>query len=201
MAEIRNIIFDIGWVLLHLRTEPLLDLLTRRGLQHNGLEDVATRIAIEAHESGRLDGGGLLTNITALVPGRLTIQEAHGAWLDMFDPQFEMIALAQRLSNEYRVFLLSNIGELHWSHISAAYGVHRIGQDYLQSYVAGVMKPHAEIYRQAESRFALQVEQTVFIDDRVDNIAAARARGWRGIVHANVVDTVTALQALHVRTE
>ncbi len=201
MAEIRNVVFDIGWVLLHLRIEPLLTLLSERGLQHNGLEDVTGRIALEDHESGRLDGAGLLTNMTSLVPGRLTREEAHAAWLDIFDPQPQMLDLAARLSQHYRVYLLSNIGELHWAHITENYGVHRIGHGYLQSYVAGIMKPHAEIYRQAEQRFGLRPAHTVFIDDRSDNIAAAQARGWHGIVHQQRAATLASLETLGVSTQ
>lgn len=201
MPQIRHVVFDIGWVLLNLRTQPLLDMLSERGLAHSGLEDVNERIALGDHESGRLDGAGLLANLTALVPGRLTREEAHAAWLDIFDPQPQMIALAQRLSARYRVHLLSNVGELHWAHITQRYDVHRIGHGYLQSFVAGVMKPHERIYIEAERRFGLDPAATVFIDDRADNIAAARARGWHGIVHAEAPATFAALQALGVVTQ
>lgn len=201
MPQIRHVVFDIGWVLLNLRTQPLLDMLSERGLAHSGLEDVNERIALGDHESGRLDGAGLLANLTALVPGRLTREEAHAAWLDIFDPQPQMIALAQRLSARYRVHLLSNVGELHWAHITQRYDVHRIGHGYLQSFVAGVMKPHERIYIEAERRFGLEPAATVFIDDRADNIAAARARGWHGIVHAEAPATFAALQALGVATQ
>lgn len=201
MSQIRHVVFDIGWVLLNLRTEPLLALLAERGLQHRGLEDVTERIALTAHESGRLDGAGLLNNLTALVPGKLTHDEARAAWLDIFDPQPQMLALARRLSERYRVHLLSNVGELHWAHITLTYDVHRIGHGYLQSYVAGVMKPHAQIYAEAERRFALDPASTVFIDDRSDNVAAAQTRGWHGIVHSRAPATFAALQALGVATD
>jgi HAD superfamily hydrolase (TIGR01509 family) len=61
------------------------------------------------------------------------------------------------------------------------------------------MKPHADIYAQAERRFALEPAATVFIDDRADNIDAARARGWHGIVHRDYAGTRAALRALAVR--
>lgn len=200
MPQIRHVVFDIGWVLLNLRTGPLLEMLRERGLQHGGLEDVTTRIALEEHESGRLDGAGLLANLTALVPGRLSHDEARAAWLDIFDPQPQMLALARRLSTRYRVHLLSNVGDLHWDHLIRTYRVHEIGHGYLQSFVAGVMKPHAAIYAAAEKRFELEPAHTVFIDDRADNIAAARARGWHGIVHVRAPETMASLELLGVST-
>ena len=96
------------------------------------------------------------------------------------------------------MFLLSNIGDLHWAHLSREYRLHAIGHGALPSYLAGVMKPHAGIYAEAERRFALEPAATVFIDDRADNIAGARARGWRGIVHGGYHGTLTALGDLGV---
>jgi len=96
------------------------------------------------------------------------------------------------------VFLLSNIGDLHWAHLSREYRLHAIGHGALPSYLAGVMKPHAGIYAEAERRFALEPAATVFIDDRADNIATARARGWQGIVHGGYHSTRTALRDLEV---
>ena len=116
----------------------------------------------------------------------------------MFELEPAMVDLAHRLSERHRVFLLSNIGDLHWAHLSREYRLHAIGHGALPSYLAGVMKPHAGIYAEAERRFALEPAATVFIDDRADNIAGARARGWRGIVHGGYHSTLTALGDLGV---
>jgi len=72
-------------------------------------------------------------------------------------------------------------------------------QFYLEpSYLAGVMKPDPGIYREAERRFALEPPATVFIDDRADNVAAAGARGWAGIVHRDYAATLADLRRLGV---
>jgi HAD superfamily hydrolase (TIGR01509 family) len=63
------------------------------------------------------------------------------------------------------------------------------------------MKPDPAIYAQAEQRFSLEPAATVFIDDRADNIAAARARGWQGIVHSRQDSTEAELAALGVRAD
>ena len=109
-----------------------------------------------------------------------------------------MVELAHRLSERHRVFLLSNIGDLHWVHLAREYRLHAIGHGALPSYVAGAMKPHPAIYAEAERRFALEPAATVFIDDRPDNVATATARGWHGIVHQGHPQTLRRLQALGV---
>jgi HAD superfamily hydrolase (TIGR01509 family) len=116
----------------------------------------------------------------------------------MFYPNGEMIRLAHQVAARHGVYLLSNIGELHWDHLVDRHGMARIGHGALTSFRAGVMKPDSAIYARCEKEFALQPATTVFIDDRGENIDAARARGWHGIVHRNFHDTREALLRLGV---
>jgi len=197
--RIRNIVFDVGWVLVRLNYRPLLGLLQAHGAQLADLDAVMRGIRLEDHETGRLSGEGLLERLRALTRTQsASLEELRTKWLDMFEPDPAMIELAHRLSEDYRVFLLSNIGDLHWAHLAREYRLHAIGHGALPSYIAGVMKPHPAIYAEAERRFALEPGTTVFVDDRPDNVAAARARGWHGIVHQGYPDTLRRLQTLGV---
>lgn len=202
--EIRNIVFDIGRVLVHLDFRPLFAWLEEHGALQGGIDEVAARIALADHESGRLAGPGLLDRLVTLVD----LAEEQGVhaiarekWLDMFEPQPGMFALAEHLARRRRVFLLSNIGDLHWEHLCQEYGLDRLGHGALPSFVAGVMKPLPGIYAEAERRFDLAPAETVFIDDRPDNIQAAEMRGWHGIVHRDQATTERALEALGVTVE
>lgn len=196
-----NVIFDIGWVLVHLAPEPLLALLRRHGAEVHRLEEVTGRIELHEHESGRLDGAGLVANIARLAPREPEHADVAAAWIDMFDPQPAMFALAEQLRARHRVFLLSNVGDLHWAELRRRFRLHELGEDVIASFEAGVMKPHEGIYVQAEERFTLDPAQTVFIDDRLENIEAVRRRGWHGIVHQHHDTTVEALRVLGVRID
>lgn len=44
-----------------------------------------------------------------------------------------------------------------------------------------LIKPQPEIYQLLETRYALDPETTVLVDDLLANVEAARGRGWRGI--------------------
>jgi FMN phosphatase YigB (HAD superfamily) len=197
-SPIRNVVFDIGWVLMRLKYQPLLELLRSRGVEADDLHSVLARAALEDHESGRLHGRGLLERLAALTPAPVSLDELYAHWVDMFELDPEMVELAHRLSEGHRVYLLSNIGDLHWTHLSREWRLHRIGHGALPSYLAGVMKPHAGIYAEAERRFGLEPAATVFVDDRADNIATARGRGWHGIVHGGYQSTVSTLRGLDV---
>ena len=192
-AAIKCIVFDIGWVFVRLNYAPFLEFLSARGAHAPDMDAVISRIALEEHESGRLHGEEFIERLAALATAPVPPQELRAQWTGMFELEAPMVELAHRLSAHYRVHLLSNIGDLHWAHLSREFRLHDIGHGALPSYLAGVMKPQPGIYAEAERRFALTPAHTVFIDDRADNIAAARARGWHGIVHADHEGTVRAL--------
>lgn len=197
----RSVIFDIGWVLLHLRPQPLLELLARHGAPFDHLEQVTSRIPLLEHESGQIDGEGLLHHLAALAPNPPDFAALHAAWIDMFEPQAEVFELAARLRERYRVYLLSNVGDLHWAHIGSHYRLQDLGHDVIRSYAVGFIKPDDAIYALAEQRFELDPAATVFIDDRAENVAAARARGWQAIQHRRYDETIIALEKLGIRTE
>ncbi len=195
---IRNVVFDIGWVFVHLDHRPFLDFLSAHGADAPDLDSVLTRIALEDHECGRMDGQGLLRRCAAIAQRPMSLEAAHASWVGMFELQPSRVDLARRLSERYRVYLLSNIGDLHWQHLASEYRLHLIGHGALPSFQAGLMKPHEGIYAEAERRFALTPAETVFIDDRAENIATARRRGWRGIVHGGFETTGRELRDLGV---
>jgi HAD superfamily hydrolase (TIGR01509 family) len=197
-SAIRNVVFDIGWVLVRLNYRPMLELLRAHGVEAETLHAVLARVALADHESGRLSGFGLLERLRSLTLDAVSVEQMNQFWVDMFELETPMVDLAHRLSDAHRVYLLSNIGDLHWAHLSREYRMHRVGHGALPSYLAGVMKPHAGIYAEAERRFALEPAATVFIDDRADNVAAAHQRGWHGIVHGGYDGTLRALRGLDV---
>lgn len=195
---IRAVVFDIGQVLVRLQPARLFALLAEHGYQPDDLERVARRIGIAEHETGRLDGEGLLANIAALAPRAPDPAALRAAWLDMFEPEPRMFGLAARLRATHGVYLLSNVGELHWERLRSAHRIHEVGHDAIASYLTGFMKPDPAIYLEAERRFGLDPARTVFIDDRAENVAAARARGWHAVRHTDPEATFSALRALGI---
>ncbi len=194
---IRDIVFDIGRVIIDIHPEPLLEFLHRRGAPRLDLHATLERVGLSDHETGRLDGAGLLERFRTLAP-QASHAELRAQWLQIFTPHQDMMALVRRVAPHHGVYLLSNIGQLHWEHLVDRHGIAGVGHGALTSFDAGVMKPDTAIYAQAEQKFALAPSRTVFVDDRPENIEAARARGWHGIVHRNFTDTREALLRLGV---
>jgi HAD superfamily hydrolase (TIGR01509 family) len=195
---IRDIVFDIGKVFVHLNPRPILTFLSEHRAPCDDLETLIAHIALDEHECGRISGAGLLERLRSLTRMPVSAEQMRAKWLDMFELQPAMVEFAQRLSDRHGVYLLSNVGDLHWEHLCSEYGFDRIGHGALPSFQAGVTKPHERIYAEAERRFALQPAATVFVDDRTANVDAARARGWHGVVHRSYAQTCAALLRLGV---
>ena len=88
------------------------------------------------------------------VPGSFAMSdpaELHANWLDMFDRWDEMFDLASGLMASHRVYLLSNVGDLHWAHFERLYGLDSLVHGACASFRVGALKPEASIYRRAEA--------------------------------------------------
>ncbi len=195
-TRIDTVIFDVGWVLVELDYTPLLSCLAQSPQQYT-MKEVIAAIDLEAHECGEFDGAELVDRLHSLTPGVDRMLVKRG-WLDMFTPVQTMIDLARTLSTRYNVHLLSNVGDLHWAHLNNTYDLRALAHDALPSFQAGVMKPGDEIYRLAEERFQLTPAHTVFIDDLLPNVEAARRRGWHAIQHVSPAQTLQSLRELGV---
>jgi FMN phosphatase YigB (HAD superfamily) len=196
---IRNVVFDIGGVLVRLRYERFIRYLGEAGVDMTNLPAWLAQVDLDAHERGEMSGAALLERIAATAPTPLDPVELQQRWLDMFERSEEMFELAAGLMGEYRVYLLSNIGDLHWTHLDTCYGIGSLGHGACASYQVGAVKPTTAIYRMAESMFALDPVVTVFIDDLSPNVAGARSCGWHAIHHHDPRATRAELRALGVR--
>jgi len=195
----RNIVFDVGGVLVQLRYGPFIEYLAAAGADMRDLRTWAAVVGLEHHESGKLSGARFLERVATSVPRALDRDELGRRWLDMFAPDEQMFALARGLMGDYRVFLLSNVGDLHWAHLDENYGIAGLVHGALPSFAAGVIKPNEAIYRAAEAEFELDPVETVFIDDLAPNVAGARSCGWSAIEHRDIAATRAELAALGVR--
>jgi len=196
---ITNVVFDVGNVLLPINYAKFMGYLTESGVDLSDLPGWLARVGLESHERGEIGGEELLGRIARTAGRPLDPALLKRNWLDMFDRSEEMFALATGLMADYRVFLLSNVGDLHWEYLDGRFGLAGLVHGALASFRTGVSKPSAAIYREAERLFGLEPARTVFIDDLRANVSGAEACGWRAIHHHDPTTTRAALRELDVR--
>jgi FMN phosphatase YigB (HAD superfamily) len=198
VVQIDTVVFDIGRVLVRLDFSRILAYFARHGLDPGSIDLLLERIELGAYERGDFDGDELLRRIAALGDGGMSVDELREHWLGMFLPERRMIELARGLAASRRVYLLSNIGDLHWHFLSREIDIASIGHGALPSFQARACKPDPAIYRKAEQLFGLEPARTVFIDDLLANVDTARQRGWHAIHHLSPAATLRDLEALGV---
>jgi len=198
VVQIDNVVFDIGRVLVQLEFSRFLRFLAEHGADTDSIELMLERIDLTGYERGAFDGEELLRRVASLGRDGMPLDVLREQWLGMFVPEHSMIDLARNLAQTRRVYLLSNIGDLHWEFLDREIGVSGIGHGALPSFRAGSCKPDPAIYRKAEELFGLEPARTVFIDDLMPNLDAARQRGWHVIHHLEPATTFGDLRLLGV---
>ncbi|MFI3320555.1 MAG: HAD family phosphatase [Rikenellaceae bacterium] len=99
-----------------------------------------------------------------------------------------------KASGECKLFVLSNMAPEYIKHIRAR-DVYRHFDGEVISCEEGVIKPERRIYEILVERYGLNPEETLFIDDRLQNLEAAEQLGVVGF-HFNPMDAEGSCQSL-----
>ena len=142
------------------------------------LEDRADRGEIDAAEYLARFGSrlGLSLNRAQWVENR---RAAMTPWPDM-------LALAKAISERATIAILSNNGHLTGECIDALFPELRpiFGERITMSARLGAQKPDPEVYHRALALFGFSAQETLFTDDRAENVDGAIAARLMGHVHA-----------------
>lgn len=188
---IRNIVFDMGQVLLRFDRDYFI---TRLGIEGEDKELLKREVFLSL-EWARMDRGSLTDEEAALSVCRRLPERLHDAarkLVQMWDrpilPIPGMYELIEELKGKgYGIYLLSNASYRqhdYWPRVEAS----KFFDGTLISADEKVVKPQPEIYRLLLERFDLKAEECFFIDDVPANIEGAFFCGIPGAVfHGDAV--------------
>ena len=94
---IRNVVFDVGNVLVKLHYQPFVGYLAKAGVDMSDLPRWLKSVYLEGHERGEVPGDVLLERIAGASAHPLDLAELRAHWLSMFEPWDEMFTLASGL--------------------------------------------------------------------------------------------------------
>ncbi len=190
MQNIKNIIFDLGGVILNLdikRTEDAFAAMgvTRLGDQF-GLGHAAS--SFKDYEIGKISDQQFVQSIKELAGLSVSDERVIDGWNAMlmdFPP--ERIALLDELGKRYRIFLFSNTNALHLSALQQiyrdAFGDRNLDDHFEKAYYShllGMRKPASESYLHILRENGLEGSETLFVDDALVNVEGADAAGLQG---------------------
>jgi len=118
---------------------------------------------------------------------RGTIRDFHRVWSDFFDGTMPGIEdLLDRIRERHRVAFLSNSNEIHAEVIPTQFaGLFLKDEPLVFSHRLKSAKPDPDVFRRALESFGATPQQTVFVDDLLENVLTARALGMRAFQFAD----------------
>ena len=188
--QIKNIVFDLGGVLVDLDFKAAIN-----GLQQAGFANVKEQLMtfnqegiFQKFELGEISTEEFRTAIRENSTVTLTDEEIDALWNAMLlEIPREKLELILDLRGKYMVYLLSNTNSIHWDYVcknASNYRGFRVN-DYFEetflSYEMHLAKPDKAIYEKVLQDANLLAEETLFIDDSEANCKAAEEVG----IHAH----------------
>ncbi|HPR17602.1 MAG TPA: HAD family phosphatase [Candidatus Cloacimonadota bacterium] len=189
---IKNIIFDLGKVLI----DYDFDLFFRACGFAAGEKDLAQAEDIIAlFDAGKINKKQFYLQMRERFGINLTQTAFESAWLHIFWEDKEMLNLAAECKKRFPIYLLSNTDELHFPFVWQQFPSLRIfAKNLMLSYEMDCVKPELIIFQKGLEKFGLKPEESIFIDDRADNVEAARKIGITSICHRSCLQTKKLLE-------
>ena len=197
MTPVRAVVFDIGGVLVEWDPRRLYRTMFD---DPDAMEDFLATVVTDEWNA-TLDAGRSFAEAVAELVARhperaAEISAYHERWPEMLGDAVPGTAelVAELRSAGVPVYALTNFSGETFPLARKRFGFLGDFDGVLVSGQEGVVKPDPAIYALAAQRFGLEPAATLFVDDRRDNVEAARRAGW----HAEVFTDAPALRR-HLR--
>lgn len=203
--NIKNIIFDLGGVLLNIDYQATINAFKKLGMKD--FDEFFTQAAqhqlFDRLDKGEISPVAFRNELRRLSGLEVSDEEIDSAWNAMLlDLPAKRLALLERVGKRYRTFLLSNTNSIHYpaymDYLNRHYGIADLSALFNKQYLSfqvGMRKPDREIYTHVLSDQALQAGETLFIDDSFQHVEGAREAGlnavWLDVQRREVNDFFT----------
>lgn len=199
--KIKNIVFDLGGVLINLDFDNCLNAFRKAGFQD--IEKQARQLEgkgfFSQFELGEISPDEFRKSIRKETSETLTDRKIDDMWnLMLLDIPREKLDLLLELRGHYMVYLLSNTNQIHWDYACEqmfsyrGFRVNDFFEDTFLSFEMHQAKPHKEIYEQMMKEANILPQETFFIDDSELNCQAAIALGIQSY-HYHIGEDLSAL--------
>lgn len=187
MKNIKNVIFDLGGVLLNIDYHKTADAFKMLGVHQfdEFYSQANANHLFEALETGEISEENFYQAIQPHCSPGTTISQMQSAWNAMLlDFRMDSLAVLENLKEKYNLYLLSNTNSIHLHAFNQKFRelTHKTSLDeyFIRSYYSHVIqlrKPYASTYQWVLNDGNMIAAETLFIDDSANNIAGAKEVG------------------------
>lgn len=175
------VIFDIGNVLIEWQPERYFDRIIGPARRRALFDAVDIHAMMQRIDSGADFAAEIARTAAACPDFAAEILRIRDHWCDIAQPAIpESVRLLRALrARGIPVFALSNFGAENFPLSVAQFP---FLTEFDRSYISGRMgmaKPDPAIYAAVEADCGIAPDRLLFTDDRPENIATAKARGWQ----------------------
>lgn len=189
LKGIRNIIFDLGGVLLNIDPKKTIEAFGKLGMEQlvgdKGLSydhDIFYQM-----EQGLITSDEFRQGVLELLPNPVSFQKIDEAWTAML-LNFPLIRveLVKNLRKDFKIYLFSNTNAIHVEKFHSnfrnqhKFEVSSLFEKDFYSNEIGCRKPSPESYQKIILLSGINPEETLFIDDSLLNVESAIACGLKG---------------------
>ena len=148
---------------------------------------VLSREVLDEISAGKPAESMVAEQVVAHPQWKTEIESYWERWDDMVVGSIEgtVSVVGELKERGYRVYVLGNWGRDEFNRARGRFDFLDLFDDILLSGDCGLLKPDAKIFALAEKQFELVPANTIFVDDRADNVHTAIERNWNGIVFEN----------------
>jgi putative hydrolase of the HAD superfamily len=189
MATIKNVLFDLGKVLLDFNNENAKNYFKKLGVDDYDKHVIAlhSQNIFNELETGALSAEQFIKAISQKLNGSVSDADIQNAWNSiLMDFRAESMMYLEKLKNQYNLYLLSNTNSLHHAEFDQILfnqlQVTSLDSYFTKAYYShqtGMRKPDRKIYELVLNDAEISAAETIFIDDMPENVAAASALGFQ----------------------
>lgn len=191
--QFRNIIFDLGGVIIKIKSESEWFKELSFVIHKNGLESLRKEGFFDEFELGNISNEEFLFQLLQYrVQEETSFTQLITAWNSiLLDFNTYNVNRIIALKRNHNIFLLSNTNSIHEEEFIRI-GVKQFGYDIMSSifnqnyysHKIGYRKPILEAYNLILKEQNIDPKETLFIDDKIENINAASSLGINTIHHS-----------------
>lgn len=198
---IRNVVFDIGGVLADFRMKEFL---MEKGFDEPMIKRIIKASVMSPYwgrfERGELTEEETMQGFVSLDPeNEENLRAAFSNIEGMLTMREYAIPLVKSLkASGLGVYYLSNYSKKAYDECAESLEFMPYMDGGLVSFRAGKTKPDPEMYKMFLEAYGLQAGECIFIDDTEENVRAAEALGFSGIVFRSMEELIPALRELGI---